>query len=225
MKVPCISTKDTRLHGWKVITHIDIKASGGNESVTAALPFRIFLTVQYEDGCTVFRQALKEQRIATSICNGSSKVLVSRILKLYACEFRTDKRYARNDAFRFAQSNGIKQKFSLIKQMAKPGWLKNFENQPNFEYCFLGWRTVFLRFWWNGIKSSKVIDLDKSCDVSAGAFGEPGEFFTDCSKPVVWGWMAVVKHTAELNGCDKYATWKCCKFRNNYDHLCRENRK
>jgi len=48
-------------------------------------------------------------------------VFVSRILKLYACEFRTDKGFARKLAFRFAESNGINQKSSVIKKMAEPG--------------------------------------------------------------------------------------------------------
>jgi len=63
--------------------------------------------------------------------------------------------------------------------MAEPGWLKNSKNQPNFENCFHPGRTVFLRFWWDGTKSSQDSNLDKSRDVSAGAFGESGEFFTD----------------------------------------------
>lgn len=86
----------------------------------AAVIFKISLTVHFEEGYNVFRQAVKEQRKTTRICQGSSKVLVPRILKLYACEFRTDKDSARKSAFRFAQSNGINQKFSVIKKMAEP---------------------------------------------------------------------------------------------------------
>jgi hypothetical protein len=48
-------------------------------------------------------------------------VLVSRILKLCVWEFRIDKGFARKVAFRFAQPNGINQKFSVIEKIAEPG--------------------------------------------------------------------------------------------------------
>jgi len=97
-------------------------------------------------------------------------------MKLYVSEFRTDKGFARKDAFRFAQSNGINQKFSVIKKITEPGLLKNSENQPNFEYCFLPGRIVSDEMALS--LYSKDTDLDKSRDVSACTFCESKEFFT-----------------------------------------------